>query len=187
MRVKITLLQEDINNVSADGLVLPVDGQICVIGGTAAARAFKASFAEEAEDAEEQQELYLYAEEDVQRLQPLPHGKCRIIQGNDRWPNLVVAAAFYHNVNDVVFTSGQACSLLTNAIRNAVCASAAHGIDSIALTLMGTTYRVSARESIAAMIAGLAAARRERIEVKRCILRDEDYRYTEKMIESLLV
>ena len=45
--MKITLLQEDNNNVNADGLVLPVDGQICAIGGTAACKALKASFSKE--------------------------------------------------------------------------------------------------------------------------------------------
>jgi hypothetical protein len=183
--MKITLLQEDINGVSADGLVLPVDGQICVIGGTAAARALKASFAAEAEDEEEQFELYGYAEEDVLRLRPLAHGQCRIIEGNDRWPHLVVVAAFYHNVDGVVFSAGQACTLLTNAVHSVVRASAGRGIDTIAMTLMGTTYRVSARESIAAMSEGLAASRRENIEVKWCILRDQDYRYAAKRIDSI--
>ncbi|MEI6260713.1 MAG: hypothetical protein WCR46_12505 [Deltaproteobacteria bacterium] len=45
--MKITLLQEDINNVNADGLVLPVDVQICAIGGIAACNAHKASFSKE--------------------------------------------------------------------------------------------------------------------------------------------
>ena len=45
--MKINLLQEDINNVNADGLVLPVDSQICTIGGTAACNTLKASFSKE--------------------------------------------------------------------------------------------------------------------------------------------
>ena len=183
--MKITLLQEDINNVIADGLVLPVDGQICAIGGTAASNALKASYAREAESSEEQIELYAYIETDISRLKPLDHGHSRIIPGNETWKFLVVIAAFYHNVNDQIFSSQQAGDLLTRAIQSGVRESAKRSLQSIAMTLMGTSYRVTAKESILALTHGLSAASRERIEVKWCIPSDDDFQYA-KMLCSYM-
>lgn len=39
--MKIFLRNERIEDLKADGLLLPVDGNTCVIGGTAAAKALK--------------------------------------------------------------------------------------------------------------------------------------------------
>ncbi len=60
------------------------------------------------------------------------------------------------------------------------------GLQSIAMTLMGTTYRVSAKESIFALTKGLAAVRGEDIEIKWCFLRDEDFQYATKICDSLM-
>jgi O-acetyl-ADP-ribose deacetylase (regulator of RNase III) len=183
--MKITLLQEDVGKISADGLVLPVDGQICAIGGTATAKVLKESFAREAEDAEEQIELYTYAEDDVFRLKPLQHGSSAVIPGNEVWLHLVVIAAFYHNVDDVVFSQQQACDLLTRAIQSGVRVASRHNMQSVAMTLMGTTYRVTPEQSILALTKGLAAVREEAIEIKWCILGDKDFEYAKRMIFGL--
>jgi O-acetyl-ADP-ribose deacetylase (regulator of RNase III) len=183
--MKITLFQEEIGNIQADGLILPVDGQICAIGGTAAAKTLKSSFYKETEDLEEQVELYTYLEEDVFRLKPLRHGSAAVIDGNDTWAYLVVIAAFYHNVDDVVFSSNQACELLSRAIQNGVREAVRHNLQSIAMTLMGTTYRVTPQQSILALTKGMAVVRRENIEIKWCILRDEDFHYAKNHVKSM--
>ncbi|WP_319587879.1 hypothetical protein [uncultured Desulfobulbus sp.] len=183
--MKITLLQKDIARVDADGLVLPVDGQVCAIGGTAAAKALKTSSTHEVESVEEQGELYVAVEEEIARIKPLRHGYAKVIEGNETWGHLVVAAAFYHHVNDTVFSPQQASALLTSAVRNTAEESVKNGLQSIAMTLMGNTYRLSARESIMAIMKGLASTQAEFIEVKWCILRDEYFRYAKQLLDSL--
>ena len=68
--MKVQLFHGDIGKVSAEGLVCPVDGNICILGGPAAATALKKSF-----DPEERDELFGYLEKDVKHLCPIPHGE----------------------------------------------------------------------------------------------------------------
>jgi hypothetical protein len=183
--LKITLLQENISHVVADGLVLPVDGQICAIGGTAAANALKASFVKETDSIDEQMELYSYIEADIARLRPIQHGHSVIMEGNETWRRLVIVAAFYHNVNDTIFSPQQSADLISLAIQNGVKESVKQHIKTITMTLMGTSYRVSSRESILAISKGLSAVKGEEIEVKWCILEEGDFRYAKKMNDFL--
>ena len=183
--MKLNLLQQDIKEVSADGLILPCDGNICVIGGTAAAKALKASFANEAEDNEEQIEFYVGIEDDVKRLRPLPHGTARIIDGNETWPWLVVIAVLPHHVNDVIFTPAQFSTILKTGIANGINGSLNRELKSVALTLIGTTYRITADQSIKAIAEGLSAARRGNIEVNWCILDNRHFELAKRTCRYL--
>lgn len=184
--MKITLLQEDINNVSAVGLVLPVDGLIgCDIGGTVAFNALKASYSKEAESLEEQMELLSYIEGGIKKIRPLTDGHSRVFIGNETWKSLVVIAGYYHNARDRIYTPQESADLLTQAIQSGVRESVKHNLQSIAMTLMGTTYRVTAGESIFALAKGLAAVKNERIEVKWCILGDEDFQSANRLCNCI--
>ena len=184
--MKITLLQEEISNVNAEGLVRPVDGIGCDIGGgTKAYTALKASYSKESDSLEEQIELLGYIEKDIRLSKPIAHGHSRVFAGNETWKSLVVIAGFYHNLDDRIYTSQENADLLTQAIQSGVRESVKHNLQSIAMTLMGTSGRVTAKESIFALINGLAAVSRERIEVKWCIPHDEDFQYA-KTLSSYL-
>ena len=138
--MQIHLCSEKISNLKADGLVLPVDGNICVIGGTAAAKALKESFADETESREEQMEMYEYSEEDVKSLRPLQHGKAKVILGNDTWKHLVVIAVQPHHANDQIFSQEQFCQILRSGMANGIAESIKMGLKSIALTLISDSY-----------------------------------------------
>ncbi len=169
----IKFLLDDIKNTHAEGLILPVDGDICVIGGTAAAKALKASFAGETEDDEELIEMYEYSEEDVAALRPLPHGKAKIILGNDYWQKLVVIAVQPHHVNDVIWSEEQFAGILKSGIINGILECIKDGIKSIALTLISTTYRLSANMAINGMTEAFATCMNEDIEVTWCFIDEE--------------
>ena len=163
--MNIHLCSEKISNLKADGLVLPVDGNICVIGGTAGAKALKESFADETESREEQMEMYEYSEDDVKALRPLPHGKAKVILGNDTWKYLVVIAVQPHHVNDQIFSEEQFCQILRSGLVNGINESIKKGLNSIALTLISNSYRISSSMSVTSIAEGLSLCRAKKIDV----------------------
>ena len=134
---------------------------------------------------EEQIEFYEGIEDDVKRLRPLPHGAARVIDGNETWPWLVVIADLPHHVNDVIFTPAQFSSILKTGIANGINESLNRELKSIALTLIGTTYRITADQSIKAIAEGLAAARRGNIKVHWCILNNHHLELAQRTCKHL--
>ena len=166
--MKIQLFHGDIGDVTAEGLFCPVDGDICVLGGPAAATALKNSF-----DAEERDELFGYLEKDVKRLCPIPHGAARIIDGEGQWDWLVVLAALPHHVNDAIITEDHFAHILERSIINGIHTSCEKAIKSIAMTVIGSSYRLSTEVSIRSAVKAICKCRRENIKIIWSFL-DED-------------
>ena len=179
--MKIHLCSEKVSNLKADGLVLPVDGNICVIGGTAAAKALKESFAFETESREEQMEMYEYSEDDVKALHPLLHGKAKVILGNDTWQYLVVIAVQPHHVDDQIFSKEQFCQILQTGVVNAINESIRNGLKSMALTLISNSYRISSNMSVSSIAEALNLCRQEEVDVYWSIIDEKNMELAEKM------
>lgn len=158
--MKIQLFHGDVGKVTAEGLFCPVDGNICILGGSSAATALKNTL-----DSEERDELFGYLENDVKRLCPIPHGEARIVEGEGPWDWLVVIAALPHHVNDTIITEDYFASILEKAIVNGLHASIEKGIKSIAMTVIGSSYRLSAEACICSMVKAISRCHRENIEV----------------------
>ncbi|MDT8284904.1 MAG: hypothetical protein RQ767_05210 [Thermovirgaceae bacterium] len=154
--------------MTADGLVCPVDGAICTLGGSAAATALKNSF-----EPEERVELFSYLEQDVKSLRPIPHGKSRIIPGEGHWDWLVIVAALPHHCNDIIISENHFASVLERAVVNGIRMSCQQEIESLAMTVMGSSYRVPAQVGIRCAVNAMRVCRKEDIRIIWCFL-DED-------------
>ncbi len=135
--MRLIIQNDDIRNAQTDGLVVPVDGQICILGGTVAAKALKASLPEDDRD-----DLWDYLERDVKKLCPMAHGGARVIPGDGKWEWLVVVAAVPHHSNDVIFSKEQFASILKKSVLNGIKASLANDLKSIAMTVIADSYRL---------------------------------------------
>lgn len=153
MSVQLELRSERVELVEADALLLPVDGQLCRLGG-ATASALRAALPPD-ERADEMQ----YVEDELARLRPLAHPTAAVIDGIARWSKLVVSAAYPHNVDGVSY-SPQACAqMIRSAIPAAAMVAVEQSIRSIAATLIGTAYRLPVDLAVRAFIDGLAVAK----------------------------
>jgi len=152
VRIELEILPERVELLEADALLVPVDGQICRLGG-AAAGALRAALPQD-ERADELE----YVEDQLARMRPLAHPFASVIDGVARWNKLVVSAAYPHNVNDVVFGPAECAAMLRAALPEALAAAARAGVRSIAATVIGTQYRMPADLAIRAFVDGLAAS-----------------------------
>lgn len=139
--------------IDADALLVPVDGDLCRLGG-ASAGALRAALPPEDRAAEME-----YLEEELARLGPLAHPSAAVIDGVARWGKLVVSAAYPHNVGGIVYSPQDCARMIRSALPVAIAVANAQGIASIAATLIGTAYRMPVDLAVRAFADGLAAAR----------------------------
>ena len=98
-----------------------------------------------------------YVEDELRRLRPLPHPQARAIDGVAKWQTLLISAAYPHNVDGMTFSGDDCARMLRAALPRAFATAAEHGAHSIAATLIGTAYRMSADHAIRAFVDGLAS------------------------------
>jgi len=149
----LELVAVDVQDVVADALLVPVDGALCRLGGAAAA-ALRAALPDD-----ERADELAYVSEELERLRPLPDTEARTIDGVARWRWLVVSAAYPHSKDGRVYTPAECAGLLRAAIPRALGAAVATEARSLALTVIGTAYRMPAPLAISALADGLASAR----------------------------
>jgi hypothetical protein len=150
--VELELKVADVQDVSADALLVPVDGALCRLGG-AAASAVRAAL-----PADERDEEMEYVSEMLARLRPIANGEARAIEGVARWSWLVVAAAYPHNVDGRTFDAADCASMLRSALPSALRAAEHVGASALAMTVIGTAYRMPGDVAVRAQIDGLAAS-----------------------------
>jgi hypothetical protein len=146
--------------VDADAILLPVDGQICRLGGAVASGLRLALRADERADEMD------YLEDELTRLRPLPHPQARAIDGVARWGKILVVAAYPHNVNGVVYAPEDCAGMVRRAIPAAIALAEELQLTSIAATLIGTAYRMSAALAVRAFVEGLASAAKRRVLIR---------------------
>ncbi len=165
----LRLTAEPAETIDADTLLLPVDGQRPALGG-GAARAIRASLSA-LPSGERLEELRL-VDDELAALRLSPHD-AGIIVGVGRWEHLLVSAAYPHNAADRIHSPEACASMMRTALPRALTVAATGRplhldgrptdqtvrIARVALTLIGTAYRVSLRRSVAALVGGLVEAR----------------------------
>ena len=167
--MRVDIVSERLELVDAAALLLPVDGQLCRLGG-AATGAIRATL-----DPEERAEELEYLEEELARLRPLAHPQARMIGGVGRWESIIVSAAYPHNVDGAIHAPSDCARMVRAAIPQALACAGTAGITSIAAALIGTAYRMTAEQAVRAFVDGLAAARASDVTV-RWSLPDEEHR-----------
>jgi O-acetyl-ADP-ribose deacetylase (regulator of RNase III) len=156
----LTLVHADSQTLDAQALLVPVDGALCRLGGAAAA-ALRAALGPEERDDELE-----YVSDQLARMRPLADGDARVIDGVARWSHLVVSAAYPHDVNDVHYTPEVCAARLRVALPRAFEAAAAAGIRSLAMTVIGTAYRIPGDLAVRAQADAIAAAARVDLRVR---------------------
>jgi len=167
--MRVDLVADPVELVDADAILLPVDGQICRLGG-AVASAIRMALAP-AERADEMD----YLEDELARMRPLPHPEARVIDGVARWSKIVVSAAYPHNVDGALFSPDDCARMIRSAIPAALALADELQIGSVAATLIGTAYRMPVDLAVRAFVDGLAAASKRRV-LLRWSLPDESHR-----------
>ncbi|HEV7556104.1 MAG TPA: hypothetical protein VGO00_11640 [Kofleriaceae bacterium] len=157
MGLEVDIVADPVELVDADAILLPVDGQICRLGGAVAGALRRALAPDERVDEMD------YVEGELARLRPLPHPEARAIDGVARWPKIVVSAAYPHNVDGRVFSPDDCAGMIRSAIPVAIALVDELAISSIAATLIGTAYRMSAELAVRAFVDGLASAAKHRV------------------------
>lgn len=153
-RLVVQIVAARLQDVAADGLLLPVDGDVCRLGGAAA------SAMRQALPAQERADEMQYVEDELARLRPLAHPQARAIEGVARWRAIIVSAAYPHNVGGVVYGPDDCAHRVRAAVPHAIALAVELGLASLAGALIGTTYRMSVEQAIRAFADGLVSAAR---------------------------
>ncbi len=149
--MKVEIVEQRVELVDADALLLPVDGQLCRLGG-AAASGIRAALAPD-----ERADELDYLEHELRALRPLAHPQARVIDGVARWSKIIVSAAYPHNVDGVTYSGEDCARMLRAALPVAFGLAGELGLASIAATLIGTAYRMTDDLAVRAFVDGIAA------------------------------
>ena len=149
----LEIISARVEQIDADALLLPVDGQLCRLGG-AAASALRAALSDDERDDELE-----YVTDQLAKLRPLAHPSAHVIDGVAKWHKLVVSAAYPHNVDGQIHSASDCARMIRAALPVALQAAADSGARSLAVTLIGTAYRMPLDIAVRAFLDGAAAAR----------------------------
>lgn len=152
MKLQLELIPTSVELVDATALLVPVDGQLCRLGGAISGALRRALPAEERAD-----EL-AYVEDELARLRPIPHPQARLVDGVARWEKLLVSAAYPHSVDGVIYAPEDCARMIRSALPAAIGAAYAEGVGSLAATLIGTAYRMPPDLAVRAFVDGIRAA-----------------------------
>jgi len=150
--LELEIAHADVQDVAAAALLVPVDGALCRLGG-AAAGALRAALAPDERDDEIE-----YVSEMLARLRPLGNGEARAIDGVARWSWLIASAAYPHNVDGRTYQIADCAAMLRAALPAAIAATGTADAPSLAMTVIGTAYRMPGDVAVRAQVDGLAAA-----------------------------
>ncbi len=166
----LELTDRPAQDIDADTLLFPVDGRRPAPGG-GVIRAIRASLS--ADDAESMRDELDFLDEELAALR-LPDGGAAMLTGVGRWDQLLVSAAYPHNVNGALFEPPQYMDLIRRALPHALEFAESDPtltvggrptdqpatIRRVTMTLIGTAYRVSMEQSVRAIGDALIAAHR---------------------------
>jgi len=158
--LEVSLIAERVELVDADAILLPVDGQICRLGGAAASALRLALSPDERADEMD------YIEHELARLRPLAHPRAHAIDGVARWSKIIVSAAYPHNVDGAMFSPDDCARMVRSALPVAIALAVELQLASLAATLIGTAYRMPPDLAVRAFVDGLAAAAKQPIRLR---------------------
>lgn len=169
MALVVEIVNDRVELIDAAAILLPVDGQICRLGGAVASGLRTALAPEERADEID------YIEHELSRMRPLAHPHAKAIDGVARWSTIIVSAAYPHDVDGAVFSPDDCARMLRSALPVALALADELALPTLAATLIGTAYRMPADLAVRAFVDGLAVARRRAVRV-RWSLPDADHR-----------
>jgi hypothetical protein len=91
-------------------------------------------------------------------MRPLASGAARAIEGVARWRWLVVCATYPHDVDGRTYDAAACAAMLRAAMPAAAVAAAQAGARTLAMTVVGTAYRMPGDLAVRAQVDGLASA-----------------------------
>jgi hypothetical protein len=153
------MVAASVETIPADALLVPVDGALCRLGG-APATALRAALPPDERDDE-----LTYVSEALARLRPLADTDARAIDGVARWSHLIVSAAYPHNRDGHLYSPAECATLLRRAIPRALAAAEGAHVGTLAMTVIGTAYRMPGDIAVRAQLDGVAAARDRSLRV----------------------
>lgn len=159
-QLEVELVEARVELVTADAILLPVDGQLCRLGGAVASALRVALPPEDRADEME------YVEDQLARLRPLPHPRASALDGVARWRTILVSAAYPHDVDGRTFAPEDCARMIRGALPEAIALAEDLELGSIAATLIGTRYRMPVDLAIRAFVDGLAAASKRRVSIR---------------------
>lgn len=169
MALEVEIVDDRVEFIDAAAILLPVDGQICRLGG-AVGSGLRAALAPQ-----DRADEIDYVEHELSRMRPLAHPQAKAIDGVARWSTIIVSAAYPHDVDGAVFSPDDCARMLRSALPVALALAEELALPTLAATLIGTAYRMPADLAVRALVDGLAVARRRAVRV-RWSLPDADHR-----------
>ena len=154
--------------VDAEGLVVAVDGALCLPSG-ATYSAVRGAFS-----ADEEADVREFFEEKVLELKPLRSGEARVIEVDEKWRYLVVTAALLHSTAGSVYGSDQHQAAIQRGITSAVRAAGQAGLASISMSLIGAAARLTVPQAVSATCQAIATCGASSVVVRWCFLSAED-------------
>ncbi len=154
--------------VDAEGLVVAVDGALCLLSG-AAFSAVRGAFS-----ADEEQDVREFFEEKVLELKPLRNGQAQVVEVDEKWRYLVVTAALLHSTAGNVYASDQHQAAIQRGVASAVRAAGQAGLASISMSLIGAAARLTVPQAVSATCRAIAACGASSAVVRWCFLSAED-------------
>jgi O-acetyl-ADP-ribose deacetylase (regulator of RNase III) len=157
--MKLELDPREVQHIDAEALLLPVDGSVPNLG-SGAGKGLRAAL-----PPDERIEELEYVESMLHDLRGLVPGQARRIDGVARWKAIVVAAAYPHDVDGRLHTPDDCARLVRAGVASAVDAAVEGGLASLALTMIGTQYRMPRDLAVRAIADALAQCRSASITV----------------------
>jgi hypothetical protein len=169
MALEVELVDDRVELVDAAAILLPVDGQICRLGGAVASGLRTALAPDERADEID------YIEHELARLRPLAHPHAKAIGGVARWSTIIVSAAYPHDVDGARFSPDDCARMVRGALPVVLALADELALPTLAATLIGTAYRMPADLAVRAFVDGLTVAKGRAVRV-RWSLPDADHR-----------
>lgn len=160
MTLEVEIISSRVEHVEAAAILLPVDGQICRLGG-AVANGLRAALAPD-----ERADEIDYLEHELSRMRPLAHPQAKAIDGVARWSTIIVSAAYPHDVGGITFSPEDCARMIRSAIPVALSLVDELALPTLAATLIGTAYRMPADLAVRAFVDGLAVAAHRAVRVR---------------------
>ena len=154
----LRISQQPCQSISADAILLPVDGVRPALGG-ATGRAIRAAL-----PPAEREEVLEELDEDLLALAPIRTGQAKALGPIARWNHLLVAAGFLHNVADTVFSSSQHAAAIASAIQNSLFLAEQLKAHTLVLAPIGTGARIDVSTALRTLLVPICS-KNWRVEV----------------------
>jgi hypothetical protein len=163
--VRVSFRSSPIETATTDALLVPLDerGEICGAGARAAMRIGLAADLDPDERRDALEEIAEHVRERARSLGGF--GSALAIEGEPPFRTWILARAMAHSTSERSWSADEHARILRDAIRASVQAASRAGAASLAMTLLGTQYRVTPELAAKVLADALAAEAATRLDV----------------------